>query len=313
MNRKLLTQEVRKIGMSLGFDKIGFAKAEELPEKNYLALWLEKGFHGKMTWMEQNFEKRANPQELVPGSSTVISVALNYYREAEREKDSLKISRYAWGDDYHKVLKKKLKSFYLQVQELIPEFEGRYFVDTAPISDKMWAVKSGIGWLGKHSNVITRDFGSWVFLGELVVNYEFDYDEPIGNFCGTCERCLTACPTGAIVEPYIVDSNKCIPYLTIELKSENPIPTEFEGKMEGWIFGCDICQDVCPWNIKFAQVSKVEEFKERDFLVSLKAEEILNLKEEEFLEIFRNNAVKRTKFEGLKRNTEFVTNFNVAN
>ncbi|KAA3602795.1 MAG: tRNA epoxyqueuosine(34) reductase QueG [Calditrichaeota bacterium] len=308
MNRKLLTQEVRKIGMSLGFDKIGFAKAEELPEKNYLALWLEKGFHGQMTWMEQNFEKRTNPQKLVPRSSTVISVALNYYREAEREDGSVKISRYAWGDDYHKVLKKKLKSFYLQVQELIPELEGRYFVDTAPISDKMWAVKSGIGWLGKHSNVITRDFGSWVFLGELVVNHEFDYDEEIGDFCGTCERCLTACPTDAIVEPYVVDSNKCIPYLTIELKSENPIPAEFEGKMEGWVFGCDICQDVCPWNIKFAQESKVEEFKERDFLVNPKSEEILNLREEEFLEIFRNNPVKRAKFEGLKRNTEFVTN-----
>ncbi len=299
--------------MSLGFDKIGFAKAQELPEKNYLALWLEKGFHGQMTWMEQNFEKRTNPQELVPESSTVISVALNYYREAERKDDSVKISRYAWGDDYHKVLKKKLKSFYLQVQELIPELEGRYFVDTAPISDKMWAVKSGIGWLGKHSNVITRDFGSWVFLGELVVNYEFDYDQEIGDFCGTCESCLTACPTDAIVEPYVVDSNKCIPYLTIELKSENPIPTEFEGKMEDWVFGCDICQDVCPWNIKFAQESKVEEFKERDFLVNPKAEEILSLTEEEFLEIFRNNPVKRTKFEGLKRNTEFVTNLNVTN
>lgn len=313
MNRKLLTQQVRKIGMSLGFDKIGFAKSEELPEKDYLALWLKKGFHGQMTWMEQNFEKRINPQELVPESSTVISVALNYYREAERKDGSVKISRYAWGDDYHKVLKKKLKSFYLQVQELIPELEGRYFVDTAPISDKLWAVKSGIGWLGKHSNLITRDFGSWVFLGELVVNYEFDYDEEIGDFCGTCERCLTACPTDAIVEPYVVDSNKCIPYLTIELKSENPIPTEFEGKMEDWIFGCDICQDVCPWNIKFAQESKVEEFKERDFLVNPKAEEILTLTEDEFLEIFRNNPVKRTKFDGLKRNTEFVTNQYVAN
>ncbi|MCC7429589.1 tRNA epoxyqueuosine(34) reductase QueG [bacterium] len=307
MEKNELTQKIRQIGLEIGFDKVGFAKVSELKEKPYFALWLEKNFNGKMEWMEKNFEKRVNPKILFPESLSVISVAVNYYTKKEREESSLKISRYAWGNDYHEVLKKKLKKFYLELKRLIPETEGRFFVDTAPISDKIWALNSGIGWIGKHSNVITKEFGSWVFLGELLVNLEFDYDEPIKNFCGSCTKCIDFCPTEAIVEPFVVDANKCISYLTIELKAENPIPEKFKDKIGNWIFGCDVCQDVCPWNIKFSKETKELEFREKEFLVNPKPEKILFLTKDEFEKIFETNAVKRTKFEGLLRNTRFLT------
>lgn len=301
MDIKLRTQITKEKAKNLGFDFCGISKAGFLDdEARNLEKWLQKDYHGKMAYMANYFDKRLDPTKLVDGAKSVISVILNYFPENELETE-LKISKYAYGEDYHFVLKRKLADLLSFMQENFGEINARIFVDSAPVMDKVWAKKSGLGWVGKHSNLINREMGSFFFLGEIICDLEMETDGPIKDYCGTCTACIDACPTDAIAEPYVVDGSKCISYLTIELK-EN-IPNEFKGKMENWIFGCDICQDVCPWN-RFSKKHNNPEFVPSDQLRNIaKWEEIT---QELFREIFKNSAIKRTKFEGLKRNISFI-------
>lgn len=255
-----------------------------------------------MKWMENHFDKRLDPRLLMEGAKSVISFALNYFPEEELGSE-LKISKYAYGDDYHHVIKHKLKALLDELQKEVGQINGRAFVDSAPVMDKVWAKKSGIGWVGKNSNLITREIGSFVFLAEVIVDIELDYDGPIADYCGTCTRCIDACPTDAIIDPYVVDGSKCISYLTIELK-EN-LPQEFKGKMENWVFGCDICQDVCPWN-RFSRQHTTPSFAPSKNLTEIKSKEWQEITAEVFHAIFKHSAVKRTKWEGLKRNIDFL-------
>ncbi len=252
--------------------------------------------------MENHFDKRLDPRLLVEGAKSVISLSLNYYPEKELESE-LKISKYAYGQDYHHVIRDKLKDFLEALRKEIGEIGGRAFVDSAPVMDKAWAKKSGIGWIGKNSNLINRQMGSFFFLAELIVDIDLEYDGSIGDYCGTCTKCVDACPTNAIAEPYVVDGSKCISYLTIELK-EN-IPSEFKGKMEDWIFGCDICQDVCPWN-SFSRPHNTPSFQPSPELDAMTQTQWLEITEEVFNAMFKQTALKRTKWEGLKRNIRFI-------
>lgn len=301
MDIKLRTQITKEKAKNLGFNFCGISKAGFLDdEARNLEKWLQKDYHGKMAYMANYFDKRLDPTKLVDGAKSVISVILNYFPENELETE-LKISKYAYGEDYHFVLKRKLADLLSFMQENFGEINARIFVDSAPVMDKVWAKKSGLGWVGKHSNLINKEMGSFFFLGEIICDLEMETDGPIKDYCGTCTACIDACPTDAIAEPYVVDGSKCISYLTIELK-EN-IPNEFKGKMENWIFGCDICQDVCPWN-RFSKKHNNPEFVPSDQLRNIaKWEEIT---QELFREIFKNSAIKRTKFEGLKRNISFI-------
>lgn len=301
MDIKLRTQITKEKAKNLGFDFCGISKAGFLDdEARNLEKWLQKDYHGKMAYMANYFDKRLDPTKLVDGAKSVISVILNYFPENELETE-LKISKYAYGEDYHFVLKRKLADLLSFMQENFGEINARIFVDSAPVMDKVWAKKSGLGWVGKHSNLINKEMGSFFFLGEIICDLEMETDGPIKDYCGTCTACIDACPTDAIAEPYVVDGSKCISYLTIELK-EN-IPNEFKGKMENWIFGCDICQDVCPWN-RFSKKHNNPEFVPSDQLRNIaKWEEIT---QELFNEIFKISAIKRTKFEGLKRNISFI-------
>jgi epoxyqueuosine reductase len=267
--------------------------------------WLVRRYHGTMDWMGRSFEKRVDPRAIVPAAKSVISLAMNYYADVRHSNDPGvgKISRYAWGDDYHLVATPRIQSLLDCIKSENPDIDARIYVDTGPVMDKAWAVKSGIGWLGKHTNVITKEYGSWVFLGEVILDAELEYDEPIADFCGTCRACIDACPTGAIVEPYVLDSNKCISYLTIEHRGE--IPGELRPKFENWVYGCDICQDVCPWN-SFQQQTREEAFVPREVNVSPKLEELEHMTGEEFSRRFRRSPVKRTKLEGLRRNARAV-------
>ncbi|WP_372366659.1 tRNA epoxyqueuosine(34) reductase QueG [Candidatus Uabimicrobium sp. HlEnr_7] len=307
---KHYSKKIKEKALELGFCHVGIAKADFLEkEQQLLKKWLKNGFHGKMQYMENHFEKRVDPRELVPGAKSIVSVAMNYYTKEQHSADKAqgKISRYAWGDDYHDVMKERLKEFLAFICTLNEDISGRVFVDSAPIMDKVWAVRSGIGWLGKHNTVISRDHGSWMFLGEVVVNCELDYDEPIGDHCGTCTRCIDACPTDAIVDPYIIDANKCIAYLTIELKPQFDIPKDLASKMDNWIFGCDICQDVCPWNNKFSQETEEERFMPRPHNINPNLEELSTITQEEFSKNHRKSPIKRTKRAGLLRNIDAVT------
>ncbi|MDG5765835.1 tRNA epoxyqueuosine(34) reductase QueG [Balneolales bacterium ANBcel1] len=298
------TELVRREAFRLGFDGVGFARARRLEqEESHLEQWLREGRHGSMQWMENHFDKRVDPRKLVPGARSVVSLMISYHQPelANMQVDSKnpKISKYALGDDYHKVVKEKLFDLYAFTAEITGNVEGRVFVDTAPVLDKAWAVESGIGWLGKHTNVLNRHQGSWFFLGEMILDVEFDYDAPVADHCGTCTRCIDACPTDAIYEPYKVDGSKCISYFTIELRDE--IPEEYHRQMGEWIFGCDICQDVCPWNRRAEPGAE-----ERLFARPESADRDINYWEElnlhEYRELFRKSTVKRAKFEGLKRN-----------
>jgi epoxyqueuosine reductase len=292
---------------SLGFDLIGFAPAEELTnEIKKLEEWLRKNFHAGMGYMEKNLDKRKNVKNLLPSARSIISLGMNYYtpEKYSNEKNKGKISRYAWGKDYHLIIREKLDKIVEALQEIDPAFKAETYIDTGPVLDKAWAVKSGIGWLGKHTNVINKEFGSWFFIANIITNFEFKYSIPIEDFCGSCTACIEACPTGAIVDEYILDANKCISYLTIENKKE--IPEEFKGKFDNWIFGCDICQDVCPWNNKFSQITKEEEFFPINGNKDIHFNDILSLEKEEFNKRFKNSAVKRTKLSGLKRNVAFI-------
>lgn len=289
----------------LGFSFCGISKAEYLEdEAPRLEEWLKRGYHGKMAYMENYFEKRLDPTKLVPGAKSVISLLYNYYPEKDiAEESEFKIAKYAYGEDYHFVIKDKLKSFLSQIQETIGEVHGRAFVDSAPVLERVWAKRSGLGWIGKNSLLLNRSMGSFFFLAELIIDLELEYDGPVKDYCGTCTACMDACPTDAIPEPYVVDGSKCISYFTIELKDE--IPSQVKGKFENWIFGCDICQDVCPWN-RFSQPHKEPRFNPDPQLATMKKEEWVEITEEVFEKIFGTSAVKRTKLEGLKRNIRFI-------
>lgn len=298
------TKLIKSKAQELGFMHCGISKADFLKEEApRLESWLKKGMHGSMSWMENHFDMRLDPRLIVPGAKSVISFILNYFPEENFHNEEFKISKYAYGRDYHKVIKKKIKQLVQTLQEDIGDFNGRGFVDSAPVMDKVWAQKSGLGWIGKNSNLINRDTGSFFFIAELIVDFELEYDGPIEDYCGDCTKCIDACPTDAIAEPYVVDGSKCISYLTIELKEA--IPKEFKGKMDNWIFGCDICQDVCPWN-RFSKGHKVKEFVPNEDFKSISKNDWVDITEEVFEKAFAGSAVKRTKLEGLKRNIDFI-------
>ena len=298
---KKITQLIKQKAYDLGFQSCGISKAEELTEEaRNLEKWLSKNYNGQMQWMENHFDKRIDPRKLVDGAKSVVSFTFNYFPEKEINS-TLKISKYAYGKDYHKVLKKKLKELVKMLSEEVGDINGRIFVDSAPVMEKAWAEKSGLGWVSKNTNLLTKQTGSFFFLAELISDLELEYDGPVTDHCGSCTRCLDACPTDALYEPYKIDASKCISYLTIELKDN--IPTEFKNKMENWVFGCDICQDVCPWN-RFSKHHQEEAFQANEELLAL--DNLEEITEEVFNEVFRHSPVKRTKFEGLKRNVEFA-------
>jgi len=295
-----IKSEAKRLGfLTCGISKAGFLEQEAPRLEN----WLNKNQHGQMSYMENNFDKRLNPTLLVDDAKSVVSLLLNYYPAELQNQESYKISKYAYGQDYHFVIKEKLKEFLFSIQSTIGEVSGRAFVDSAPVLDKAWAAKSGLGWIGKNSNLLTQQVGSFYFIAELIIDLELEYDYATTDHCGTCTACIDACPTEAIVAPYIVDGSKCISYFTIELK-EN-IPSEMKGKFEDWSFGCDICQDVCPWN-KFSKPNNEPLFNPNSELLSMSKKDWEEITEETFKVVFKNSAVKRTKFEGLKRNLDFL-------
>lgn len=304
MNQTEYTQLVKSEARRLGFDFCGISKAGYLEEEApRLENWLKASMHGQMHYMENHFDKRLNPTLLVDDAKSVVSLLYNYYPSQEQNIEGPKISKYAYGDDYHDVIKNKLKEFVFILKEKIGSVNGRFFVDSAPVLDKAWAKKSGLGWIGKNSNLINKQHGSFFFIAELIIDITLDYDHEIKDYCGTCTKCIDACPTDAIVAPYIVDGSKCISYLTIELKEA--IPTEFKGKMDNWAFGCDVCQDVCPWN-RFSKTHEEPLFENTNGLLEFSKIEWDNLNEELFNSLFKKSAVKRTKFNGLKRNLIFL-------
>jgi epoxyqueuosine reductase len=313
LTNKIVIEKARQIG----FDLIGFAKADPLQEEAVsLELWLNKNYHAGMDYMERNFNKRKDVKKILPGAKSVISLGLNYYtsdtysgneinlEDSDQIQQTGKISRYAWGKDYHLIIWAMLDEIVEEFKSIDRKFKSLSYVDTGPVMDKAWAVRSGIGWLGKHTNVINREIGSWFFIANIVTNYEFDYSDRIPDFCGSCKACIDACPTDAIIDEYLIDSKRCISYLTIE--NRNIIPDEFKGKFDGWLFGCDICQDVCPWNKKFSVETLIGEFhpKKKELLL----DEVSVMKEEEFISKFKQSSVKRAKLSGLKRNAAFLKN-----
>jgi len=300
------SQFIKAEAQRLGFLFCGISKAGFLEEEApLLEKWLNNSYQGEMSYMENHFDKRLDPRLLVDGAKSVISLGLNYYSEVQQsDPDAPKISMYAYGQDYHSVIKEKLKTLLNSIQEEIGDVHGRAFVDSAPVLDKAWAKKAGLGWVGKHSNLINQQNGSYFFLAELIVDAELAYDiAPQADHCGTCTRCIDACPTEAIVAPYVVNGSKCISYLTIELKNE--IPTEFAGKLDNWAFGCDVCQQVCPWN-RFATPHQEAAFMPSAELLDLPKKEWEEITEEVFEKLFSKSAVKRTKLAGLKRNIAFL-------
>lgn len=292
------------MALECGFDRVGVARAQSLePEGDRLREWLDRGFHGEMAWMRRDPEKRSDPRLIFPDAKSVIAVVLNYYtaHKHKGEKAGGKISRYAWGDDYHEIVREKLTDLLEKIRVELPEAEGKVCVDTAPVMDKAWAARAGIGWIGKHTNLITTDLGSWVFIGEILINLDLEYDEEVvPDHCGTCTACIDACPTGAIIEPCVVDSRRCISYATIELRADE-MPGEIVDGINGWLYGCDICQDVCPWN-RFQQPASEKRFEPRKGETSVALDEILTMSPDEYAERFRHSAIKRAKLPGLKRN-----------
>ena len=296
----IIKAEAKRLGfLSCGISKAGFLE-EEAPR---LEAYLNKKMNGEMRYMENHFDKRLDPTLLVEGSKSVVSLLLNYYPSEIQNEDSYKLSKYAYGTDYHFVIKDKLKSLLHFIQDEIGEVGGRAFVDSAPVLDKAWAAKSGLGWIGKHSNLLTQQVGSFYFIAELIIDLELEYDYATTDHCGSCTACMDACPTEAITEPYVVDGSKCISYFTIELK-EN-IPTEFKGQFNDWMFGCDICQDVCPWN-RFSKPHKEPLFNPHPELLDMTKKDWEEITEDTFKKVFQKSAVKRTKFTGLERNIKFL-------
>jgi epoxyqueuosine reductase len=299
------TQQIKSEAERLGFSFCGVSKAGFLEEEApRLEKWLNQNMHGEMQYMENHFDKRLDPTLLVEGSKSVISLLFNYYPEKEQKSDTFKISKYAYGEDYHFVIKDKLKDIVHFITNEIGEINARVFVDSAPVLDRAWAKKSGLGWIGKNGMLINKEQGSFFFLAEIILDLELDYDNPITDHCGTCTACLDACPTEAILPNKVVDGSKCISYFTIEIKDEI-LPNEVKGKFEDWIFGCDICQDVCPWN-RFSLANNEPKFTPNEKLLNFSKSEWKELTEEIFQEIFKKSAIKRTKFKGLKRNIGFI-------
>jgi epoxyqueuosine reductase len=295
-----IKQEAKRLGfLSCGISKAGFLE-EEAPR---LESWLNQNRHGQMSYMENHFDKRLNPTLLVDDAKSVISLLLNYYPSEFQNIESYKISKYAYGQDYHYVIKEKLKELLHYIETEIGEVSGRAFVDSAPVLDKAWAAKSGLGWIGKNSNLLTQQIGSFYFIAELIVDLDLEYDHATTDHCGTCTACIDACPTEAIVAPYVVDGSKCISYFTIELKDN--LPQEMKDKFDDWAFGCDVCQDVCPWN-KFSKPHNEPLFNTNQELLSFSKKDWEEITEDTFKKVFKNSAVKRTKFEGLKRNIDFL-------
>ena len=304
MNKAELSRHIKEKAKEIGFISCGISKAGFLEEEApILEKWLNQNYHGKMGYMANHFDKRLDPTKLVDGAKSVISVLLNYFPEKDLFDDQpLKISKYAYGEDYHFVLKSKLAELLSEIQDQVSQdISARVFTDSAPVLDKAWAAKSGLGWIGKNANLLSKQVGSFFFIGEIILDVDLDYDAPIADHCGTCTKCIDACPTEAIVAPYVVDGSKCISYLTIELKDEI-IPNQFQDKMDGWFFGCDVCQDVCPWN-RFSTPHQHDEFSPKEGFSEI---EWIELTQEIFNKFFKKSAVKRTKYNGLKRNIEFV-------
>ena len=313
MEVRILSKEVViQKAKAVGFDLVGFAKAEYLEkESKSLKKWLEKNYQAGMDYMQKNFENRKNVKQILHEARSVISLGLNYYTPDSYSNEKLagktclpagKVSRYAWGKDYHLIIWAMLDELEDELKKIDPGFESISYVDTGPVMDKAWAVRAGLGWPGKHTNVINREIGSWFFIANIITNYEFDYSEPIKDFCGSCTACIDACPTNAIVQEYVLDANKCISFLTIENKGE--IAKEFKGKFDNWIFGCDICQDVCPWNQKFTVETLIKDFHPQNKELNLA--DIDKMIETDFKERFRVSPIKRAKLSGLKRNASFL-------
>ena len=300
------SNKIKAQANSLGFLSCGISKADFLEEEApRLEQWLNQKRHGSMSYMENHFDKRLDPRLLVPGAKSVISLLLNYHTDQlQTHNEAPKISTYAYGQDYHFVIKEKLKKLMHFIQTEIGEVGGRVFVDSAPVMDKAWAAKSGLGWVGKNTNLISKKVGSFFFIAELILDLELDYDLPTTDHCGSCTACIDACPTEALIEPYQIDGSKCISYLTIELKDS--IPTEFKNKMDNWAFGCDVCQTVCPWN-RFSKPHSEPAFEPPNELLNLSKKDWEEMTEEVFDTVFKNSAVMRTKYEGLKRNIKFIS------
>ncbi len=300
-----LSANIKQFAIDAGFDRVSIVPAVRLDdEAERLSEWLDAGYHASMDWIAREPQRRADPREIFPAARSVVVVLKNYYTD-HRHTSPGKISRYAWGDDYHDVVGSGLRTMLERIRLEVPEIEGKVCVDTAPMMDKAWAVRAGLGWIGKHSNVITRDLGSWVFIGELILDLELEYDSGlVEDHCGTCTACLDACPTSAIVEPYIVDSVKCISYATIEYRGDQ-IPPEVSSHLDGWLYGCDICQDVCPWN-RFEKPTSDVRFEPRLGQTSVEPNGILEMEHPEYVERFRRSPIKRAKLNGLKRNAKHL-------
>ena len=306
MNATRYKQAIKDKAQELGFFYCGFSKADFLEEEApRLESWLKNNYHGSMAYMANHFDKRLNPKLLVDDAQTVISLLLNYHTETtQQDPDAPKISKYAYGEDYHFVIKDKLGELLNFMRKEIGDIGGRIFVDSAPVMDKVWAQKSGLGWMGKSTNLIHPKEGSFFFIAEIITDIQIEADGPMKDYCGTCTKCIDACPTEAIIAPYLVDGSKCISHLTIELK-DAILPDQFKGKMDNWMFGCDVCQDVCPWN-KFGKIHQEKRFQPSARLLDLTKGDWEDLEQETFQLLFKNSAVKRTKFEGLKRNITFL-------
>ncbi|MCG8309954.1 MAG: tRNA epoxyqueuosine(34) reductase QueG [Cytophagales bacterium] len=303
-SKEKYTKLIKRIAKSLNFDYCGISKAEKLTEEEaLLESWLSMGYHGKMSYMENHFDIRLDPTKLVPGAKSVISLLYNYYPEEDDPNTAYKISKYAFGKDYHLVIRNKLKAFLEILRHEAGEINGRVFVDSAPVMERQWAAKSGLGWLGKNTLLINKEKGSYFFLAELIIDLELEYDGPIRDYCGACTRCLDACPTDAFVGARLLDASKCISYLTIELKEA--IPEEFKDTYEKWVFGCDICQEVCPWN-RFSVRHEEPAFNISEGVKSILKGDWEDVTEELFNSVFKDSPIKRTKFKGLKRNIDFI-------
>ena len=303
---KITTQIVEKKAKELGFNLVGFAEASTLDtETNNLVMWLDKGFQSNMSYMERNLERRNDVREILPDAQSIISLGLNYYVEGKHSSDSDKgkVSRYAWGKDYHYIMWDKLDELIESLKSIDEKFEAKSYVDTGPVMDKAWAIRSGLGWQGKHSNIINPKIGSWFFIATIITNYSFSKNSIITDHCGKCTACIEACPTDAIVEPYVVDANRCISNLTIENRGE--IPSEFKMKFEGWIFGCDICQEVCPWNQKFATETNIVDFRNGENR-EIEIQSVSELTNSQFKKKYVTSPIFRARAKGLKRNAEFL-------
>jgi epoxyqueuosine reductase len=309
VEKRELTGWIKAKALELGFTKAGIAEVEPFTKESArLQAWLEAGMHGYMSYMERNQGKRSDPREILPSAKSILSLALNYYSPKQHSPNAPKISRYAWGTDYHEIIPPMLERLLADIKTVAPETEGRYYVDTGPLFEKAIAEHAGVGWIGKHTNVITREVGSWVFLSEILLNLELEPDQPAENLCGTCTACIDACPTKAITSEYSLDATRCISYLTIELNPQHEIPESLALNFEDWLYGCDICQDVCPWN-RFETTTTIQEFAPRIENTSLTSNTILGMEQPEFSDRFRKSPVKRTKLAGLKRNAKVLLKY----